>query len=288
MYKYLARLKEVRPMLNPGYVDWLVTQTAISTGVDEEETKAALLGYSHSHLHADGDTVSVSVEGCAVHASLPTERDESFSENHGLEDHNVEEEAHAGFSVVDESTDDHIAFKIIRKGAVFTDYEVSHEKEMHLIIVRDDLRHFFHVHPERDAEGTWHLDFSPDAGGTYWMFADFVETGTLHHTLRIDRTYPEDRGNTGVIKDERTAKAIGDYIVTFAVNPYSHGTLFSYSVRDQNGRSPFFEEFMGTTGHTILVSPNGDFMHTHPSPAGDALTFKIDHPPLTFEMHHLG
>ena len=40
-------------------------------------------------------------------------------------------------------------------GEPVTDYQVAHDKELHLIVVRRDLTGFQHVHPSRAADGTW-------------------------------------------------------------------------------------------------------------------------------------
>ena len=40
-------------------------------------------------------------------------------------------------------------------GTPVTDYEVAHEKRLHLVAVRRDFTGFQHVHPEQDADGAW-------------------------------------------------------------------------------------------------------------------------------------
>lgn len=40
-------------------------------------------------------------------------------------------------------------------GQPLQSYRRSHEKELHLIVVRRDLTAFEHLHPRRSAEGTW-------------------------------------------------------------------------------------------------------------------------------------
>src|SRR3954454_4029022 len=43
-------------------------------------------------------------------------------------------------------------------------YEKTHEKDLHLIVVRRDLSGFRHVHPTRDTTGTWSIPFTFGAG----------------------------------------------------------------------------------------------------------------------------
>ena len=70
-------------------------------------------------------------------------------------------------------------------GNPVTEYDVEHEKELHLIAVRRDFSGFQHVHPEM-ADGR-HLvdDARPDAG-QWRLFADFKATGAEALTLGND------------------------------------------------------------------------------------------------------
>lgn len=273
MYLYLRQLREARPRLRIDYVDWIVDQVAHATGEDRAEVKAALLGYPHHHDHTSALLRGISEVGCARSGRLPAHEQEELAEEHALHEHSVE--LSPQFSVADRSTGTGIVFQVMQSGAVFTDFGISHTKEMHLIIVRDDLRHFAHVHPEHDAAGTWVVPFAPPAGGTYWFFADFVDAGVTHYTLRFDRTYGGELGESGFAPSALRRKHAGEYMVILEETPYSDGILFTYHIDDDQGRAPFIEPYLGAMGHGILISPAGDFIHTHPSPAGDHLTLHL-------------
>ena len=53
-----------------------------------------------------------------------------------------------------------------------TDFDVVHERLMHVFIVRDDLAFFAHEHPERAGRGLFRLRFRFPAPGRYRVFAD--------------------------------------------------------------------------------------------------------------------
>src|SRR5690349_5029137 len=57
-------------------------------------------------------------------------------------------------------------------GAVLTQYTESHEKDLHLIVVRRDLSGFQHLHPTRQSDGTWSVPLAVAAPGQYRVFAD--------------------------------------------------------------------------------------------------------------------
>jgi trans-2,3-dihydro-3-hydroxyanthranilate isomerase len=64
-------------------------------------------------------------------------------------------------------------------------FDSSHERRMHLIVVRRDLAGFQHLHPARRADGEWAVPLRLPAGGVYRAFADFVVDGRKL-TLGVD------------------------------------------------------------------------------------------------------
>src|SRR5207247_237220 len=57
-------------------------------------------------------------------------------------------------------------------GKMVKNFEEVHEKRVHLIIVRDGLDHFAHVHPDLDTNGTMTMTFTFPVGGKYRLYAD--------------------------------------------------------------------------------------------------------------------
>lgn len=184
--------------------------------------------------------------------------------------------------VLDESTDTEIAFSVQDGDEVFDDYGVSHTKEMHLIVVRDDLQHFQHLHPERDAKGIWRVPFTAGAGGTYWIYADFIEKDEAPHTLRFERTFTGEPGSQGIVKSFETVKSVDDYRFTFKPDVSGDEVTFTYDITDSQGQSVELEEYLGAKGHSVLISPSGDFIHTHASEEGEVPKFKTSLPSDTF------
>ena len=74
-------------------------------------------------------------------------------------------------------------------GRPVRDYEVEHDKRMHLIIARRDFTGFQHLHPELDRNGEWSTPVTIDEAGSYRVFADFKRRGenrTLAADLAVD------------------------------------------------------------------------------------------------------
>ena len=62
-------------------------------------------------------------------------------------------------------------------GQPVRDFEVEHEKRMHLIVVRRDGQGFQHLHPELGDDGIWSVRLTLPEAGSYRVFADFKHDG---------------------------------------------------------------------------------------------------------------
>jgi cell division septation protein DedD len=71
-------------------------------------------------------------------------------------------------------------------GAAVTAFDVEHDKQMHLIVIRRDTAGFQHLHPELAADGTWTAPLTVAEAGSYRVFADFKPTGGAATTLGTD------------------------------------------------------------------------------------------------------
>lgn len=183
-------------------------------------------------------------------------------------------------TVVRDQTDSPSDFAfVIREGDdVFAQYGISHTKQMHLIAVRDDLRYFQHLHPERDAQGIWHTDFTPAAGGNYWFFADFVDTDNGGYTLPFAGNFPGDYGERGIAKNPERTKIVDGYEVTMMPSVMGNTASFSYTVKGPDGKPAVLESYLGAKGHSVLISPSQDFIHTHPMDESNAPVFMTAKP----------
>ena len=71
-------------------------------------------------------------------------------------------------------------------GAVLRDFDVEHERRLHLIVVaRSPSAHFLHLHPRQRADGAWTVPVKLPVDGSYRVFADFTTAGE-RRTLGID------------------------------------------------------------------------------------------------------
>ncbi len=165
-------------------------------------------------------------------------------------------------NVRDMSSDTEISFVVLDNKTVFENYGISHTKEMHLIVVRDDLQYFHHLHPLRDTNNIWHVPFTAPAGGTYWLYADFVDSDGSAHTIKFNKLFTGDRGTYGLEQNFERTQAVDGHHITLATADTNTDISFSYNIT-KNGKPVELQEYLGAIGHSVLISDSGSFIHAH-------------------------
>ncbi|GAT66229.1 heavy metal-associated domain-containing secreted protein [Planomonospora sphaerica] len=172
-------------------------------------------------------------------------------------------------------------------GRPVTRFTPQHEKELHFIVVRRDLTGFQHLHPVREADGTWSVPLTLPEPGEYRAFADFAPEGAEGMTLGTDLSAPGDYRPEPLGEPVRTATVDG-YTVTLAgdlVPGRSSGLTLSVS-RDGEPVTDL-EPYLGAYGHLVALR-DGDlaYLHVHPggepgdgrTAAGPGITFHAEVP----------
>jgi hypothetical protein len=160
-------------------------------------------------------------------------------------------------------------------GAPVTRYTTSHDKDLHLIVVRRDLSGFQHVHPALAADGTWSVPFAVAAPGQYRVFADFRPADRAEGlTLGVDVPAPGDYRPRPVPAAVRSTTVDG-YTVTLAgdLTPGSSSEL-TLSVAAGGAPVTDLQPYLGAYGHLVALR-DGDlaYLHVHPDGApGDGRT----------------
>ncbi|WP_028280230.1 hypothetical protein [Arthrobacter sp. H5] len=152
-------------------------------------------------------------------------------------------------------------------GNPVTGYEVEHEQDLHLIVVRSDGTHYRHVHPVMDEAGRWSLPWSWNAAGTYRVFADIVPTEsgeklTLTSTVDVAGDFepaaPEVSATTTV--DGFDVSLNGE------LSAGDESTLTVSVSRDGKPESGL-QPYLGAYGHLVALR-EGDLAYLHVHPEG--------------------
>lgn len=153
-------------------------------------------------------------------------------------------------------------------------FEVEHEKELHLIVVRRDTAVFQHLHPTKGPDGTWSVDLNLPTAGAYRAYADFQIDGQKR-SLATDLFVPGDFQPMPLPAPRTTARTVdasgeaaGGLDVTVEAPGVRAGaeTTIVFTVTD--GGEPFeaLEPYLGAKGHLVALR-EGDlgYLHVHPS-----------------------
>lgn len=172
-----------------------------------------------------------------------------------------------------------IAFRIEGPdGAAVTDYDIEHQRELHLIALRRDFTGFQHVHPERAADGTWstRLDLT---GGTWRMFADFTPTPVGDEepqplTLGTDLTVtgPSGRMAGGGPSTERVDTVDGYRVELTGALAAGEESDLSFAVTRRGDPVADLQPYLGARGHLVALR-EGDlaYLHVHPTDGEDTV-----------------
>ena len=187
-------------------------------------------------------------------------------------------------------------------GAPLTSYTTSHDKDLHLIVVRRDLSGFQHLHPSLTGDGTWSLPLAVASPGQYRVFADFQPAGHDGLTLGTDIPAPGDYQPRPLPSAESTTSVDG-YTVTLAgtLQPGASSRL-TLSVSKDGKPVTDLQPYLGAYGHLVALR-DGDlaYLHVHPdgtpsdgrTAAGPGITFHADVPSagayrLYLDFQHAG
>jgi hypothetical protein len=156
-------------------------------------------------------------------------------------------------------------------GEAVTDYVRSHQKDLHLIVVRRDLAGYQHVHPTRDADGTWSVPLDLSRAGTWRVFADFTPAGLGRGlTLGTDIAVPG-RFTPQRLPAPATRTNVDGYDVTLTgtATPGEESEL-TFTV-SRNGREVTdVQPYLGALGHLVsLRAADLAYLHTHAEEGAD-------------------
>jgi hypothetical protein len=174
--------------------------------------------------------------------------------------------------------DEALRFRIVDEhGETVRDFDVEHEKRMHLIVARRDLTGFQHLHPEQGDDGAWTTRVTLPDAGSYRLFADFTHEGearTLASDLRVDGA-----ADLRPMPAPASSDSVGGYDVRLDAGDAGPGEEADLRFTiTRNGEPVRTEPYLGAGGHLVALR-EGDlaFLHVHPT-SDDAVQFAATFP----------
>jgi hypothetical protein len=186
------------------------------------------------------------------------EEGETMEHEHGHE-HKVESEVKT--SVAYENNE--IVITLEDETGAAPELAVEHDKEMHFIIISNDLEAYYHVHPEKEKEGSFSAN-QPLGEGTYQAFVDIAPKNKDYQAA----PNPIQVGTVETAKAKLTSgddwtKEIDGKTVTLKDVEIKAGNEVTFEF-DTHGNEP--ETYLGALGHVVIVDEEiRQFIHVHPA-----------------------
>lgn len=181
-------------------------------------------------------------------------------------------------------------------GEPIKDFDVIHDKLMHLIIVNsEDLSHFAHIHPKLNKEtGVFSIVHTFAKAGKYKMWIDAKPKGGI----QILTAFPFNvegqpvHSPTNITSDKTFVKEVmtdgQSYQVTLDFQPEKLGvgmdTKMTFEIRDANGKPiSNLEPLMAAGGHCVIIGADArEFLHIHPAEEVDDIVSWRGGPSVSF------
>jgi hypothetical protein len=176
------------------------------------------------------------------------------------------------------------AFQVVdADGRPVTGFQESHEKRLHLIVVRRDMMGFQHLHPVMSADGTWRTPLDLPAAGDWRVFADFLPTGRDQQVvLGFDVPVAGAYQPQPLPPASATATIDGYTITVDGTLTAGHTSRLTLNVTRGDAPVTDLQPYLGAFGHLVALR-TGDlgYLHVHPQhsePAGPSILFDVEVP----------
>lgn len=161
-------------------------------------------------------------------------------------------------------------------GDTIKQFETVHERQFHLFVISQDMKHFQHIHPEQQADGAWTIDVTLPQRGYYKVLSDFFPRGGSSQFIArplVTAGYDGDLAADAarLVPDSASSQTVDDMIATMAYDPptfvaglYGHLTVH---LTDKATGRPIgdLQTYLGAFGHSLIMSEDmADYVHSHP------------------------
>jgi hypothetical protein len=156
------------------------------------------------------------------------------------------------------------------------EFEIVHEKLMHLFLVSENLEFFAHLHPSRQADGSFNLNVRLPYGGMYRMLADYYPSGSVPQ-LAVNTLFVSGVPERRKIVPSLSPCSAENLSASLRLdpNPPLAGlqAKLLYELDPASGLQPY----LGAWGHMLVVSSDLiDLLHLHPFLASGGATAQFN------------
>lgn len=152
-------------------------------------------------------------------------------------------------------------------GTPIKTFDLLHEKLVHLIVVREGLDEFAHLHPEVDASGMITIEFAFPKSGKYRLFADHQPQGKSPGLAAGELVVTgDDEPAAALVPNASNEVAVGEIKIHIAIKPGDQETTVRFHfVSADNKPVSDLQPYLGAMGHLVIISADSrKYVHAHP------------------------
>jgi hypothetical protein len=155
-------------------------------------------------------------------------------------------------------------------GAMVKDFDVVHEKKVHLIVVSDGLAQFAHIHPDIDDAGNLTVTHAFPTGGQYRLYADYKPVGKDQAVAIAEVQVIGDSPPAPELIPNAPGKVTGTGLnanVAFPKAKAGEVTKITFALLDSMDQPVTdLQPYLGAMGHLVVISADGKlYVHAHPA-----------------------
>ena len=160
-------------------------------------------------------------------------------------------------------------------GSMAREFEIVHEKLVHLIIVREGLDEFAHVHPDVDDQGNLTITHTFLKPGKYRLFADHKPKDKAAAVATAQIEVSGDPSPPPALTVNAPGKVTADGLVAqveLKNAKASESSEVRFRLTNESGQPiDDLQPYLGARGHLVVISADGKhYVHAHPTDAPTA------------------
>jgi hypothetical protein len=171
-------------------------------------------------------------------------------------------------------------------GQMLSEFEPTHEKLAHLIVVREGLDEFAHLHPTVGEAGKMTATHTFRIGGSYLLYLDHKPVGKPVATAQAKLDVEGDSPPAPALKPNVPGTIETDGLqAKVSMRPSADKAhVVTFQVQDASGKAVNdLQPYLGAMGHLVVLSgEGGQYVHAHP------LTETAPDGNVEFEVHFPG
>ena len=138
--------------------------------------------------------------------------------------------------------------------------EIVHDKIMHVVLVRNDLKHFDHIHPKAIEPGVFAVPYTFSSSGIYRIWIDFTIDG-MQHIVDFDINVLENTES----QEKETLEGLNVKFMSPIKIITNQETELIFEIFDKNNKPlPIIEKFLAADAHLISIDEYlEEFNHNH-------------------------